>query len=340
MKSNKSFTKKYVEFFNLFQNSDLKNKSFLLNKIFLMFLNYSNLPTKHIVLNKIFDIKIDNSLISATNQTCYINKIDNLILISCPDNSKILNRFQVLQKLLCVLYIFLFSKKNINNATIELADCVRSDKKIIGFSSKNVSAILIPDHHFIRSLGFAEQKKLLLSKYKIKILRGIWMGALNSQTRLNFYLFSKDRNLNVNFISSKNLYFEKNYEKIIKNFSNGIDFKEKINWHEFLSYLIQIDIEGRAATFSSLFLKLASGYPTIKIQSDYKQWYYDHLHSLPNLYHVKKDFSDFDEVYNKIIQDYNNSSIKIDNSNNFLQNMKFEDEILNAAKKIDGVFGY
>ena len=240
-----------------------------------------------------------------------------------------------------MFFIFFYlQKKKINNAVIELGDCVRLDKKIIGFSSQNKSTILIPDHFFISSQGFLEERKLFLSKHKIKILRGIWMGSLNSQSRLNFYLFSKVRNLNVNFTSRKNLYFEKNYEMIIKNFPNGIDFKEKINWLKFLSYLIQIDIEGRAATFSSLFLKLASGYPTIKIQSDYKQWYYDHLHSLPNLYHVKRDFSDFDEVYNKIISDYNNGIIKINNKNNFLQNMKFEDEILNAAKKIDSEFGY
>jgi hypothetical protein len=321
-----------------FSTEKLSNKAFFLKEAFSYFLRNFNQEN-----NLIFEIDHDNFLQSATNKLCSITKQQNKVLIKFPEKSNIETKHVVLERLLCVLYIFLFVKKNLQNVIVELADKATTQKKIIGFSSIYSQTVLIPDFQFIRTLGFEQDRKLLFSKTKQINIKGIWMGALNSHSRLNFY-FAKNIKSRVNFYFTRenkmnNFFFKKNYNMIMEKFSNRIDFKERINFHEFLSYLIQIDIEGRAATFSSLFLKLASGYPTIKVESDYKQWYYDRLHSLPNLYHVKKDFSDFDEVYNKIIKDYNNGIIKIDNKNNFLQNMKFNDEILNAAKKIESKFG-
>jgi capsular polysaccharide transport system ATP-binding protein len=64
-----------------------------------------------------------------------------------------------------------------------------------------------------------------------------------------------------------------------------------------LSYRYQIDIDGNTNTWSGLFLKLLSGSPVLKIDSEFgfRQWYYDRLVPFRNFVPVRFDTSDLVE---------------------------------------------
>nr|WP_240653248.1 glycosyl transferase family 90 [Sphingomonas crocodyli] len=64
-----------------------------------------------------------------------------------------------------------------------------------------------------------------------------------------------------------------------------------------LNYRYQIDIDGNTNTWSSLFLKLLTGTPVLKVESEFgfRQWYYDLLVPWENYVPVASDASDLIE---------------------------------------------
>ncbi|MDQ3115304.1 MAG: hypothetical protein M3Q86_01625 [Verrucomicrobiota bacterium] len=74
--------------------------------------------------------------------------------------------------------------------------------------------------------------------------------------------------------------------------------KDKVPWKELSNYRFHIDIDGHAASFTGLFLKLLSGGLVFKVQSPDRcvQWYYDRLVPGVNFVPVRSDLSDLVEV--------------------------------------------
>ncbi len=74
--------------------------------------------------------------------------------------------------------------------------------------------------------------------------------------------------------------------------------KDKVSWKELSNYRFHVDIDGHAASFAGLFLKLLSGGLVLKVQSPEGcvQWYYDRLVPGENYVPVRSDLSDLVEL--------------------------------------------
>ena len=69
-----------------------------------------------------------------------------------------------------------------------------------------------------------------------------------------------------------------------------------VPFNDFLKYRYLVDADGYCCAWKSLFLKLASGSLTLKIQSDYEQWYFHKLAPWINYVPLKPDLSDLKSV--------------------------------------------
>lgn len=65
-----------------------------------------------------------------------------------------------------------------------------------------------------------------------------------------------------------------------------------VPFNDFLKYRYLVDADGYCCAWKSLFLKLASGSLTLKIQSDYEQWYFHKLSPWVNYIPIKPDLAD------------------------------------------------
>ncbi len=71
-----------------------------------------------------------------------------------------------------------------------------------------------------------------------------------------------------------------------------------VPFNNFLKYRYLVDADGYCCAWKSLFLKLASGSLTLKIQSDYEQWYFHKLAPWVNYIPIKPDLADLRLVAN------------------------------------------
>lgn len=69
-----------------------------------------------------------------------------------------------------------------------------------------------------------------------------------------------------------------------------------VPFNDFLKYRYLVDADGYCCAWKSLFLKLASGSVTLKIQSDYEQWYFHKLAPWINYVPLKPDLADLKSV--------------------------------------------
>jgi hypothetical protein len=70
--------------------------------------------------------------------------------------------------------------------------------------------------------------------------------------------------------------------------------KEYMHWSDFQQWKFQIDIDGNTNAWASMFTKLYSGSPILKVKSPlcFRQWYYDRLVPWENYVPVEADMSD------------------------------------------------
>jgi hypothetical protein len=103
----------------------------------------------------------------------------------------------------------------------------------------------------------------------------------------------------------------------------------------FFDYLVQIDVDGNSNAWNGCFIKLASGFPTMKIRSEknFSQWWYKDIDRLNNIYWVEKDFRNFSEVYQNILFQWENNFAE-KRQENFLSNMIVDNEIKFASDRV------
>lgn len=192
------------------------------------------------------------------------------------------------------------------------------------FCSNKKSSVLIPDPRFILNKGY---KDILTRIKKINFINNnaFWMGALNSNQRFLLMKYSKNKN---NLIC-------KTYKIRKKYYCKEFIESKKINFQNFFEYLVQVDVDGISNAWDSCFKKLASGFPTIKIRSekDFAQWWYKDISRLNNIYWVEKDLSNFDEIYQKILSEWQND-FERKREENYLFNMVLEEEIKFASERV------
>lgn len=72
--------------------------------------------------------------------------------------------------------------------------------------------------------------------------------------------------------------------------------KEPVPFTDFLKYRYQVDADGFACAWMSLFLKLASRCSVLKVESDNIQWYYDKLRPWVHYIPLRPDASNLGEI--------------------------------------------
>ncbi len=152
-------------------------------------------------------------------------------------------------------------------------------------------SILIPDHHFINSYGYHNNKNIVDQNFLIwkdKKNISIYRGGLDNGGPNNFIALNTNLNQRKYFMK---LCQDKKLNHII-NF--GYDYK---SIEEQLKYKYLIDIDGWVNTWDSFVWKLYSGSVVLKCNSIWKQWYYDKL--LPWVHYVPIE-NDFSDIENKI----------------------------------------
>lgn len=176
------------------------------------------------------------------------------------------------------------------------------------FSSAFNDALLVPGPYFVSSKGyFAERQGYadLGRSWDVREDKAYWRGTdtgvwrysevLNAP-RVKVSLFGKS---NPNLINSAITAVEERpgfeeKENIYNKF--GIIGKRE-DQLEILKYRYQIDIDGNANSWNSFFLKLLSGSPVLKLDSEFnfRQWYYFRLKPWENFVPVAADCSDLVE---------------------------------------------
>jgi hypothetical protein len=152
------------------------------------------------------------------------------------------------------------------------------------FSSNKKSSILIPDPRFININGY-KNKLMNIKKNNFKYTNAFWKGAINSNQR--FYLMQYSKNKEFVICETHNVakkYFHEDF--LVSKRSKIVNF---------FDYLVQIDVDGHSNAWDGCFIKLASGFPTMKIRSEknFSQWWYKDIDRLNNIYWVEKDFRNF-----------------------------------------------
>lgn len=104
-----------------------------------------------------------------------------------------------------------------------------------------------------------------------------------------------------------------------------------------LDYRYQLDIDGNTSTWSSFFLKLLTGSPVLKVDSEcgWKQWYYDRLLPGEHFVTVRADLADLEEKLDWLRADHE-AARKIGNAGRqFALSMTFSSEMAAAVSTID-----
>ncbi len=175
---------------------------------------------------------------------------------------------------------------------------------------------LIPDPAFIESHGYEDElarQRILMrdSPWSNKEPAAFWRGATTGlgieaanwkfSARGRLTLLAKEIDdsgvLNAKFSKMKNL--ESSQQELIA----GLGLLDtEVPFEEFFRYRYLIDADGYCCAWKSLFLKLASGCATLKIESDYEQWYFRSLVAWKNYIPIFPTLQDFREVYDWLRQ--------------------------------------
>jgi hypothetical protein len=105
---------------------------------------------------------------------------------------------------------------------------------------------------------------------------------------------------------------------------------------DFAKYRYTIDIDGNSNAWSSLFRKLLTGSPVLKVASPhgFRQWYYDALEPMKNFVPVAADLSDLVEKA-EWLQKNPESSEKIGQAGRALAlSLTFEKEFAQATRRV------
>lgn len=104
---------------------------------------------------------------------------------------------------------------------------------------------------------------------------------------------------------------------------------------EFIKYKYVIDIDGNVNSWPGLFTKLLTGSCVLKIESEWKQWYYDRLKPWVNYVPVKNDMSDLIEKIDWCCQNDEQAKNIGESGRKLALSMTFKSELAKANKIIE-----
>lgn len=187
---------------------------------------------------------------------------------------------------------------------INLGDSGNEDRTM-SYSSRFPSAALIPDPDFVLSNAYAAEKRKsegLIEKWQQRQPLAYWRGTDSGVG--HYEDFKKAPRVLIAMLSRRhpeiidaritNVEPRANEMECRAFYQNnglmtGFEPPETM-----LNYQYQIDIDGNSNAWRGLFLKLISGSPVFKVESEFgfKQWYYDQLKPWINFVPLAPDLSD------------------------------------------------
>ncbi len=187
---------------------------------------------------------------------------------------------------------------------------LKAQQKFIGFSGlkKDPLALFVPDHEFLKYRAYSEFRQAVNREWidwqrrKTTVFwRGSTTGTRITESnwqnvpRIKLCRIAQDLNDEslIDCKIAKIVQVDNDYVKEIIINSNLLgDYVTNI---EFMKYKYLIDIDGNSNAWSGLFKKLLTGSCVLKVESEWKQWYYPRLKPWVNYVPIKNDMSDLIE---------------------------------------------
>jgi hypothetical protein len=113
-----------------------------------------------------------------------------------------------------------------------------------------------------------------------------------------------------------------------------------VPFEEFFKFRYTLDADGYACAWASLFLKLASGSTTLKIQSPYEQWYHRALMPWRHFVPVAPDLSDIEECLEWLRAHDDAGKAIADESRQFISRITYQSVLEDTAAMCAELLGY
>jgi hypothetical protein len=176
------------------------------------------------------------------------------------------------------------------------------NSRVLSFCSI-IPDFLIPDPYFIHSGGYANERRTFAPPpWAERRDELYWRGADTGVWRYR-EVWQSPRvaicalaNAHPGLIDAKITRIEPSAHEAAKQayYAESSLTGPEADQAEILNYRYQIDIDGNTSTWSGFFLKLLTGSPVLKVESEccWRQWYYDRLEAGKHYLSVKADLSD------------------------------------------------
>jgi hypothetical protein len=196
------------------------------------------------------------------------------------------------------------------------------------------NSICIPDFYYTTDKKYLKHKTEIDSinfKWENKKNICIWRGNVKNGYNINFF------DSNNKFGLNQRQYFVKLYDedKITNmDYENG-----DMSISDQLEYKYILDIDGWANTWDATIWKLYSGSVLLKVQSTWKQWYYDELKEWIHYVPINNDFSDLNKKIEWCKSNDDKCKEIVNNARNFVIKKIFDTEYVNN-KIVESTLNY
>lgn len=175
----------------------------------------------------------------------------------------------------------------------------------LGFSSANARVHLVPDPHFITSMGYENMRASLAAEdvpWANRLPVAFWRGSSTGirraperhwRTLQRLRLCSQSADSRGLLDAGINKVVQATPAEAAEIAAAGL-MRPSVPATDFKRYRYQIDVDGNSNSWAGLFIKLLTGNPVLKIASprQFRQWYYDRLEPWVNFVPVRADMSD------------------------------------------------
>lgn len=240
-----------------------------------------------------------------------IGRKRNRITVGCPDWMVVERPNEFLHRLCGVLAIAADAPLDRLRLLADLSDGEDSGPGLLSFCSRDHSAILIPDHIFVRTRGYEEHRRVArvdITEWNTRSDRIVWRGQTTGVGTISKpHLSAHDPGLLPRVRLCLALKGERGTDVRLSTVSQSSDraldterlaeagilgeFISPIAWHRFK---FAIDIDGNTNSWTNFFTRLIMGCCVLKVGSalGYRQWYYGEIKPWVHYVPVKPDLSD------------------------------------------------
>jgi hypothetical protein len=239
----------------------------------------------------------------------------------------------------------------------DLSDGEGSGPGLVSFCSRDRGAILVPDHQFLRSRGYAHYRQFARANqtaWRARSDRIIWRGTSTGHGRIaTDELSADDPGLRLRVRLCLRLREVPATDAKISAIAQSNDARgdaERLGragiMGEYISPLawhgckFAIDVDGNSNAWSNLFTRLITGCCVLKVASplNYRQWYYDALEPWTHYVPVKADLSDLVEQIAWCRANADACERIAANGQALATTLSYETEVASAIERISSAF--